>query len=151
MSYVNGSDMLLSISGAAFGHCTTHTTTFNSETKDRKVKPVASLAKSSGLWADKGVIALSISIRAEGLLFYNETETSFRELLALWKSGESVTVTCFERENDSVPYLEGEFVISSLERTDPAQDDSTVSISLENSGEPTTFNTTTAFSDYSEA
>ncbi len=43
-----------------------------------------------------------------------------------------------ERESDSKPYLEGSFVIASLERTDPAQDDVTYSISLENDGEPTT-------------
>jgi len=33
-------------------------------------------------------------------------------------------------------------VIASLERTDPAQDDSTYSISLENDGEPTTLDET---------
>ena len=43
-----------------------------------------------------------------------------------------------ERANDNEPYLEGSFVITSLERTDPAQDDSTYSIQLENNGEPTT-------------
>ena len=37
------------------------------------------------------------------------------------------------------PYLKGKFVVSSLERTDPAQDDSTYSISLENDG-PVEFN-----------
>ena len=42
--YVNGSDMLLYIGSKAIGHCTSHTTTFNSETKDRSVKPVASQA-----------------------------------------------------------------------------------------------------------
>ena len=42
-------------------------------------------------------------------------------------------------ERDSLtPYLAGKCVITSLERTDPAQDDSTYSISLENDGEPTT-------------
>ena len=42
-----------------------------------------------------------------------------------------------ERESET-PYLVGKCVIASLERTDPAQDDSTYSISLENDGEPTT-------------
>ena len=40
--YVNGSDLLLYINGKAVGHCTSHTATFNSETKERAVKPVAS-------------------------------------------------------------------------------------------------------------
>ena len=39
--YCNGSDMLLYVGGKAVGSCTTHTTTFNSETKERAVKPVA--------------------------------------------------------------------------------------------------------------
>ena len=37
--YVNGSDLLMSIGGKACGHCTSHTATYNSETKDRAVKP----------------------------------------------------------------------------------------------------------------
>lgn len=48
--YVNGSDILLSVGGKAVGHCTTHTITFNSETKDRAVKPAAANGYSAGLW-----------------------------------------------------------------------------------------------------
>ncbi len=109
--YCNGSDMLLYVGGKAVGSCTTHTTTFNSETKERAVKPVATAGISGGLWKKKGVVGLSYSISAEGLVFYDETENGYKELLAL--------------------------VIASLERTDPAQDDATYSISLENDGEPT--------------
>ena len=47
-----------------------------------------------------------------------------------------------EREGDDQPYLEGSFVIANLERTDPAQDDATYSIQLENNGEPTTLDET---------
>ena len=58
--YVNGSDILLSVGGKAVGHCTTHTITFNSETKDRAVKPAAANGYSAGLW--KGLRAfLSLS------------------------------------------------------------------------------------------
>ncbi len=46
--YVNGSDMLLYINGKAIGHCSSHTTTFNAETKERAVKPVASFAQTAG-------------------------------------------------------------------------------------------------------
>lgn len=135
--YCNGSDMLLYVGGKAIGSCTSHTTTFNSETKERAVKPVASAAMASGLWKKKGVIGLSYSISAEGLVFYNETEYGYKSLLAAWKAGKSVEVKCMERESEA-PYLVGNCVIASLERTDPAQDDSTYSISLENDGEPTT-------------
>lgn len=136
--YVNGSDMLLYINGKAVGHCTTHTTTFTSDTKDRSVKPLASKGVESGLWKGKGVTGLSISIKSEGLNCYDESESSYADLVTAWRTGKSVTVKCMERENTDKPYLEGNFVIASLERTDPAQDDSTYSISLENDGEPTT-------------
>ena len=136
--YINGSDILLSVGGKAIGHCTTHTLTFNSETKDRAVKPAASAAYSSGLWKGKGVTGLSISLSAEGLRYYGEGENGFDELSALWGAGAPITVKAFQREGDASPYLEGQFVITSLEETSPAQDDATYSISLENDGEPTT-------------
>ena len=135
--YCNGSDMLLYVGGKAIGSCTSHTTTFNSETKERAVKPVATAAMASGLWKKKGVVGLSYSISGEGLVFYDETENGYKELFALWKAGASVEVKCMERESET-PYLVGKCIIASLERTDPAQDDSTYSISLENDGEPTT-------------
>lgn len=136
--YTNGSDLLLYVNGKAVGSCTSHTSTFNSETKDRAVKPVASKSISSGLWKKKGVIGLSYSISAEGLRFYNETECGFKELFKLWKQGKSVKVKCMERENSDNPYLVGDCVISSLEESAPAQDDATYSLSLENDGEPET-------------
>ncbi len=136
--YCNGSDMLLYVGGKAVGSCTSHTTTFNSETKERAVKPPASAVATSGMWKKKGVVGLACSISAEGLVFYDETESGFKSLFALWKAGKSVAVKCMERDTSAEPYLEGDFVIASLERTDPAQDDSTYSISLENDGEPTT-------------
>ena len=140
--YCNGSDMLVYVGGKAVGHCTSHTATFNSETKDRAVKPKASAPISAGLWKNKTVTGLSISISADGLVHYDETESGFKELLAAWKQGKPVTVKCMEREGDEQPYLEGSFVIANLERTDPAQDDATYSIQLENDGEPTTLDET---------
>ncbi len=135
-NYINGSDLLLMVGGKAVGHCSSHTLTYNSETKDRAVKPVASADISSGLWKGKGVTGLSISISAEGLRFYNETESGYEEIAPLWGKGASVEVKAFKRGNDSAPYVKGNFVIASLEETSPAQDDATYSISLENDGEP---------------
>ena len=135
-NYINGSDLLLSVGGNAIGHCTTHTLTFNSETKDRAVKPLASKAKSAGLWKEKGVTSMSISISAEGLRFYSESESGYEQLAALWGKGQSVEVLGFQRGSDESPYLKGKFVISSIEETSPAQDDATYTINLENDGEP---------------
>lgn len=134
--YINGSDLLLKVGGKAVGHCTSHTLTFNSETKDRAVKPAASAAKSRGLWKGKGVTGLSISISAEGLRFYDETENGHEQIAPLWGKGASVEVEAFKRGGDKTPYVKGYFVIASLEETSPAQDDATYSVSLENDGEP---------------
>lgn len=146
MSYCNGSDMLLYLGEDAFGHCTTHTATMNSETKDRAVKPEASKAQTSGMWKEKGVTGLSIAISAEGLIYDGETEASYQKMLAAWKSGQPVKIKCMQRGGSKKPYLAGSFIISSLERTDPAQDDSTYTINLDNNGEPDTLDET-AFTD----
>ena len=134
--YCNGSDMLLYVGNKAIGSCTSHTTSFSSETKERAVKPVASASLNSGLWKQKGVVGLSYIISADGLVFYNEAEYGYKSLLAAWKEGKSIEIKCMERGSEE-PYLVGKCVIASLERTDPAQDDSTYSIPLENDGEPT--------------
>lgn len=146
MSYCNGSNMLLYLGENAFGHCTTHTATMNSETKDRAVKPAASKAKTNGMWKEKGVTGLSIAISAEGLIYDGETEASYQKMLAAWKSGQPVKIKCMQRGESKKPYLAGSFIISSLERTDPAQDDSTYTINLDNNGEPDTLDET-AFTD----
>lgn len=148
--YINGSDLLLSVGGSAIGHCTTHTLTFNSETKDRAVKPLASKSKSAGLWKQKGVTSMSISISAEGLRFYDETEGGYDQLSDLWGKGQSVEVRGFKRSNDSTPYLQGKFIISSIEETSPAQDDATYTINLENDGEPDVYPGKTASESGSE-
>lgn len=142
MSYCNGSNMLLYLGEDAFGHCTTHTATMNSETKDRAVKPAASKAKTNGMWKEKGVTGLSIAISAEGLIYDGETEASYKKMLAAWKSGQPVKIKCMQRGESKKPYLAGSFIISSLERTDPAQDDSTYTINLDNNGEPDTLDET---------
>ena len=149
--YVNGSDIILLVDGKAIGHCSTHTVTFNSETKDRAVKPSASKGKSAGLWKGKGVTGLSISISAEGLRFYNETENGYEQIAPKWGKGQSVEVISYKRgasgltsaeesgiitPSDQDINVKGKFVIATLEETNPAQDDSTYSISLENDGEP---------------
>ena len=137
--YINGCDLLLKLGGKAVGHCSSHTLTFNSETKDRAVKPAATAAKSSGLWKEKGVTGLSISISFEGLRFYDETESGYEQIAPSWGKGESVEVEAFKRGNDMTPYVKGNFVIASLEETSPATDDATYSGSLENDGEPETY------------
>ncbi len=137
IGYVNGSDLLLFVEDRAVGHCSSHTTTFNSETKERAVKPVASAGLASGLWKRKGVVGLGISISADAIRFYDENECGYDTLLAMWKAGQAVTLKCAERESDNEPYLQGSFIITSLEENAPAQDDATYKANFENDGEPT--------------
>ena len=86
---------------------------------------------------DEGKGFKLLTADAEGLVFYQETEAGYKSCLAMITKGQSVEVKCMERENTDKPYLTGKFVITSLERTDAAQDDATYSISLENDGEVT--------------
>lgn len=138
-NYINGSNILLMVGDKCIGHCTTHTLTFNSETKDRAVKPIQSDTSTTGLWKTKGVTGLSISISAEGFRYASESENGFDELSQKWGVGSSVTVKAFKRGSDNSPYVQGNFVITSIEETSPAQDDATYSISLENDGEPSIY------------
>lgn len=135
-NYINGSDLLVNVGGGAVGHSTTCTITFNSETKERAVKPLASLPKSAGLWKEKGITGLSISIKADGLRVYDEEEKGFVEVAPQWGNGDVVEVEVYERGLSETPIVKGKFVISSLEVTGPAQDDTTYTISLENAGMP---------------
>ena len=56
------------------------------------MKPAASAGYVSGLWKGKGVTGLSISISAEGLRFYGETENGYSEIASKWGTGQSVEV-----------------------------------------------------------
>lgn len=134
--YANGSDLLLKVAGQPVGHCTSHTVTYNSETKDHAVKPTATEPHSKGLWKDKTVSGLAISISFEGLRFWNEREGKLETVAAKWGTGDKVEVECFYREKDTEPYIKGMFVIDSLEESAPAQDDVTYSGNLSNAGEP---------------
>lgn len=127
--------MLLYVEDKAIGHCTSHTTTFDTETKERAVKPEASKKMSAGLWKSTGVTGLSITISFEGLGFYNETEFGWKELLAAWKTGKPVKVKCMEREA-TTPYLTGNFVITQAEEENPANDDTAYKGTMKNDGEP---------------
>lgn len=133
--YANGSDLLIMIGSKAIGHCTSHSISLSSETKERAVKPASTTAAgSTGLYKEKTVTGLSVSIQCEGLRYWGESEAGVGELLDAWKDGSPVTAKAFARGNDSVPYLTGSFIISSLEESAPAGDDATYSATLENSG-----------------
>lgn len=133
--YFNGSNMLLFLEDDAIAHCTSHSVSMSTETKEHAVKPPASAAASVSRFKSKTVVGLSYSVKTDGLVFVGDTEAGYAKLLKAWKAGESVKIKCMERGADT-PYLKGSVVITSLERNDPAGDDSTYSASFENDGAP---------------
>ena len=147
MGYVNGNDLLVYVktgTGAdvtrkAIGHCTTHTATFTTETKDVAVKPAASEIRSNaGLYKKRRITGLAVQVKCSGLCFYSEAEGGFKHILSKWAAGTPVELELFERPaaaNDTIaPYCSGAFVISSLENTAPAGDDATYDATFDNDG-----------------
>lgn len=137
--YINGSNVLFTVGGKGLGHCTTHTVTYNTETKERGVKPPVKDEVKKALFNGKGVTKMSISVHGEGFRYMGEEELSLDEIRKLWGAGQSVELSCFERASDIKPYLKGKFVITKVEETNPAQDDSTFNVDFENDGEPTVY------------
>lgn len=134
--YMNGSNVLFTVGGKGLGHSTTHSVTYNTETKERGVKPPVKENTKNALFSGKGVTKMSISVHGEGFRYKGEEELSLDDIRKLWGIGQSVELSCFEREGDATPYLKGKFVISKVEETSPAQDDATFTVDFENDGEP---------------
>ncbi len=140
LGYVHGSDLLLGIMVdevfTPLGHSKTCTITNAAETKDRAVKPTLADKASAampGLWKDKSVSGLSVSLSAEGFVFHGD-ELGYDKLLALWEAGKPVVVKYAMRGEEGKKYRQGNFVITSLEEQAPGDDDATYSISMENCG-----------------
>lgn len=134
--YMNGSNVLFTVGGKGLGHSTTHSVTYNTETKERGVKPPVKEKTKNALFSGKGVTKMSISVHGEGFRYKGEEELSLDDIRKLWGIGQSVELSCFEREGNATPYLKGKFVITKVEETSPAQDDATFTVDFENDGEP---------------
>lgn len=134
--YMNGSNVLFAVGGKGLGHSITHSVTYNTETKERGVKPPVKEKTKNALFSGKGVTKMSISVHGEGFRYKGEEELSLDDIRKLWGIGQSVELSCFEREGDATPYLKGKFVITKVEETSPAQDDATFTVDFENDGEP---------------
>ena len=138
--YIHGSDMLVGMmledTFTPMGHSKTCTISNKAETKERAVKPTLetkAAASSGGKWKEKSVSGLSVEISSEGFKFYGD-EMGYDKLLELWEKSEPVTVRYALRGEETTKYREGKFLITSLDETSPSDDDSTYTISLENSG-----------------
>lgn len=140
--YINGSDMLLAVFNKAIGHCTEHTVTYDTTTKERAVKAPESQGITASLFKETTVTGLSVTISFKGLQVYNETELDADTLKALWKEAKPVTAECFRRPENGVtgtarsPYLKAQFVITKLTESATAEDDASFDGELKMTGSP---------------
>lgn len=137
--YIEGRDIMLYANTGTSDETPTYTATaaskshsinYSGETKERVTKDTG-----GGAWGDKRVTKLGVSIKVEALTVYN-VDCGYDKLLEIMKSRKPVLLKYgFKEEETGDTYEEGKFVITSLEKNDPADDDSTYSASFENSGE----------------
>lgn len=103
--------------------------TYNAEAKDR-------VTKDTGLWKKKRVTGLSVSIKCDA--FVEIGGGAYNTLLAAYKEAKPVFLQYGEKDSTGKTvtgsHEEGWFVITSIDRTDGAQEDSTFSASFENTG-----------------
>lgn len=148
--YIHGSNLIVFVGSKALGHCSTCEIQDSAETKSRAIKALPNYAGSEsdtdlqpsqgedttkdGLWEEKSVSKRSVTITAEGFICEDETGESYDELVAKMDAGEPVKVKYAHKDEASTKYRVGRFLITSLKRSDPANDDSTYNITLENTG-----------------
>ena len=117
------------------GGSTSHNVSTSAETKSRSTKDI------SGKWDEKTVTKLSQTVKLDALVLTDPEKYSYDDLMALMKAGEPVKLR-YGKKKESLAEgdksEEGMYVITSLERNDPANDDSTLSATFENSGAITT-------------
>lgn len=142
---VNGNDLLAFIDGKAVAHCSTHSCNISTETKDRAFKPAAANAhKADSLFTEKVITGVNVQVSADGFVFTDESECGYDKLLAKIIKGEPVKIELYHRASGipdttavrptDKPYLTGYFVLTSLNLTAPAKDDSTYTIQADNTG-----------------
>ena len=132
---INGSDVLVHINSGTVllpvwkpvAHQTSCSISNSSTTKER-------IKKSTGLWKGKKVTGLTVTIKCDALASY-DADGGYDVLNGLWKAAAEILIKYCGTETEGKKYEEGLFVITSLERNDAAQEDSTMSVTFENSGE----------------
>lgn len=140
--YIEGRDIMLCVNTGASDEAPTYTPTaaatshsinYSGETKERVTKD-----SGGGAWSEKRVTKLSVSIKVDALVVFN-ADCGYDKLLEIMKSRKPVLLKYgYKVEETGDTYEEGLFVITSLEKTDSAEDDSSYSASFENTGEVTT-------------
>ncbi len=150
--YIHGSKMIVFVGGKALGHCTSCEIQDQAETKSRSLKALPDYSgddaetdtdllpsegedtSTDGLWDEKSVSKRSVSISTDCLVCKDEKGATYDELLEAMDSGEPVKLKYAYAGEETKKYRVGLFVITSLQRNDPSDDDSTYSASFENTG-----------------
>lgn len=135
-SVLDGTDLILSMGGAALGFSTGCKVSTTTETGERVTKEA-----SSGKWKEKFVKNFSESISADGcVLTDGDSETpTYDQLKDMMLAGTPIEASYSLREGDkrtgkTEGGYKGKYIITSLELDGQAGDDAKYSVSLENSG-----------------
>jgi predicted secreted protein len=133
---LDGTDMILSVSGKALGFSTGCKVSTSTETGERVTKEA-----SSGKWKEKYVKSFSESISADGCILTDGDSDmpTYDQLKDLMLAGEPVEVSYSLRDGDkrtgkTAGGYKGNYIITSLEADAQAGDDGKYSLQLENSG-----------------
>ena len=129
--YIEGKDIMLYVNTGASEETPTYTATaaakshsikYSGDTKERVTKD-----SGNGAWSEKRVTKLSVSIKVDALVVFN-ADCGYDKLLEIMKSRKPVLLKYgYKEEETGDTYEEGKFLITDLEKTDSAEDDSTYS------------------------
>lgn len=130
--YVHGSNMILFATDdtTPLGHSKSCKISNKATTKKRSTKE----ASNDGRWSDSSVSELAVTITSEGFKFTKEGEFGYDEMLVLWESGTPVRLKYAHRGEEKIKYRTGLFIITQLDEDSPADDDTTYSVTFENTG-----------------
>lgn len=146
--YVHGSNMILFATEdtTPLGHSKSCKISNKSTTKKRTTKE----ASNDGKWSESSVSELGVTVTCEGFKFTKEGEFGYDELLVIWESGTPVRLKYAHRGEEQKKYRTGLFIITQLDEDSPADDDTTYSVTFENSGKVEIVNVETAGDESTE-
>lgn len=140
--YTQGNDLLVLAGGKATGHASSHTIDASAETKAITCKPPLSKPIGKSMWDEKIVTKKNVTVKADGLVNYGEEESGAGTLMALWDAAAPVLLKGVHRKNgesEAEPdtFMEGYFIITSLNVTANSGEEATYSATFESTGEVT--------------
>ena len=150
MSYKHGSKLILFMGTKALGHCSSLEIQDQAETKSRAIKSLPDYSEQEsdtdlqpsagedktkdGLWDEKSVSKRNVTINAEGFVCDEESGVGYDDLLEMMDNAVPVKAKYAYDGEENQKYRVGKFIITNLQRSTPADDDETYSLTLENTG-----------------